>query len=110
MKEIIENYNRRLISVLNNFPKDNIYKLAEELNIAWKNNRTVFLCGNGGSAGNAMHLANDFIYGAGVNYGKGLNIEALTSNSSVLTCLANDIGYENIFSQQLKAKGKKKIF
>ena len=42
MKEIIENYNRRLISVLNNFPKDNIYKLAEELNIAWKNNRTVF--------------------------------------------------------------------
>lgn len=108
MKEIIENYNKRLISVLNNFPKDNIYKLAEELNIAWKNNRTVFLCGNGGSAGNAMHLANDFIYGAGVNYGKGLNIEALTSNSSVLTCLANDIGYENIFSQQLKAKGKKK--
>ena len=110
MKEIIENYNKRLISVLNNFPKDNIYKLAEELNIAWKNNRAVFLCGNGGSAGNAMHLANDFIYGAGVNYGKGLNIEALTSNSSVLTCLANDIGYENIFSQQLKAKGKKKIF
>ena len=49
MKEIIENYNKRLISVLNNFPKDNIYKLAEELNIAWKNNRTVFLCGNGGA-------------------------------------------------------------
>ena len=106
MENLIKNYNDKLISVLQNLPQDQIYKLAQELNSAWKQNRSIFLCGNGGSAGNAIHIANDFIYGAGVNYGKGLNIEALTSNSSVITCLANDIGYENIFSEQLKAKGK----
>ena len=62
------------------------------------NKKNIFICGNGGSAANAMHIANDFIY-AGKNLGKGFKIEALSSNSSVITCLANDIGYENIQSK-----------
>jgi len=37
----------------------------------------------------------------------GINVESLTSNTSVITCLANDIGYENIFSEQLITKGSK---
>ena len=44
-----------------------------------------------------MHIANDLIYGAGISSGKGFSIEALPSNTSVITCLANDIGYEKIF-------------
>jgi D-sedoheptulose 7-phosphate isomerase len=39
-----------------------------------------------------------------VNRGIGLRIEALPANAAVLTCLANDIGYENIFSEQLRVK------
>ena len=39
----------------------------------------------------------------------GMNVEALSANSSVITCLANDTGYENIFSKQIEAKGKKKM-
>jgi len=85
----------------------NIQKLATSLGEAWKKNKNVFICGNGGSAANAMHIANDFIYGAGVKKNKGLKVEALTSNSSVLTCLANDTGYENIFLEQLKVKSEK---
>ena len=65
------------------------------------------MCGNGGSAGNANHLANDFTYGVGVNNEAGIKIEALSSNSSVITCLANDIGYENIYSEQIKVKGNR---
>ena len=87
--------------------KDNtikIKKLADDLYKSWKQKKNIFICGNGGSAANAMHIANDFIYGAGKNLGKGFKIEALSSNSSVITCLANDIGYENIFSEQLKVK------
>ena len=60
---------------------------------------------NGGSAGNAMHIANDFHYGVGCNIkvGKpGIRFVALPSNPSILTCLANDIGYENIYEHQLK--------
>lgn len=54
------------------------------------------MCGNGGSAGNAIHLANDFLYGISKTHGSGLRVHALSANSSVLTCLANDEGYEEI--------------
>ncbi|MGA1332921.1 MAG: SIS domain-containing protein, partial [Ilumatobacteraceae bacterium] len=43
---------------------------------AWNTGKRIYLCGNGGSAGNAIHLANDFTYGAGVKRGIGLRIEA----------------------------------
>lgn len=79
--------------------------LCKALLDTWTNGGTVFICGNGGSAGNAIHLANDFIYGAGKNNGGGLKVEALSANSAVITCLANDIGYENIYSEQIRVKG-----
>ena len=73
---------------------------------AWNTGKRIYLCGNGGSAGNAIHLANDFTYGAGVKRGIGLRIEALPANASVLTCLANDIGYDKVFSEQLRVKAE----
>ena len=61
---------------------------------------------NGGSAGNTNHLANDF-YIAGSSIGIKYKVESLASNPSIISCLANDTGYENIFSSQLEAKGRK---
>ena len=62
----------------------------------------------GGSAANALHMANDFHYGIGACGADpqlpGLRIEALPANAGVVTCLANDTGYENIFSHQLEVK------
>ena len=67
----------------------------------------VFLCGNGGSAGNAIHLANDLVFGAGGGAGGvGLRAEALPANAAVVTCLANDLGYDEVFSHQLRTKGR----
>lgn len=63
----------------------------------------LYICGNGGSAANAIHLANDFTFGISPD-GNSIKVEALPANSSVITCLANDIGYDNIFSHQLKVK------
>lgn len=83
---------------------DQIYYLMDSLLIAWRSGKKIFICGNGGSAANASHMANDFIYGVGVKNGRGMKVEALTANEAVLTCLANDTGYENIFSEQLKVK------
>ena len=77
--------------------------LGQGLLRAWENNNQVFVFGNGGSAGNAIHLANDFLYGVGKGVLPGLKIHALPSNSAVLTCLANDEGYNSIFVEQLKA-------
>lgn len=79
-------------------------KLGEALREAWRLGHAVYLCGNGGSAGNAIYLANDFLYGAGLRNGGGLRVEALSSNPAVLTCLANDVGYNQIFAEQLKVK------
>ena len=54
-----------------------------------------------GSAGNAVHLANDYIYGVAKRTGGGIRAVALAANPAVMTCLANDVGYEHIFSEQL---------
>jgi D-sedoheptulose 7-phosphate isomerase len=71
-----------------------------------KHKKTLYICGNGGSAANALHIANDFTFGISPS-GNAMSVEALPSNSAVLTCLANDIGYENIYSHQLKVKARK---
>jgi D-sedoheptulose 7-phosphate isomerase len=81
-----------------------IQTLGDALREAWWQGRNIYLCGNGGSAGNAVHLANDLLYGAGLKEGGGLRVEALSANVAVLTCLANDIGYDQIFSEQIRVK------
>ena len=85
-----------------------IESLAFDLKETWLNGNQVFICGNGGSAANAIHIANDLIYGAGAcGLGEkipGIKVEALSSNTGVLTCIANDTGYENIFSYQIDVK------
>ena len=97
MEKLIQKYTENLFESLRMDAMKQIPILGEALKSAWLDNKVIYLCGNGGSAGNAIHLANDFLYGAGVNNEKGLKVEALSSNPAVLTCLANDIGYENIF-------------
>ena len=89
---------------------DQIEILAKDLLAAWVEGRNVYICGNGGSAANAMHLANDFHYGIGAcGPGPklpGLRVEALPANPGLITCLANDTGYENIYSHQIEVKGR----
>lgn len=101
-----QGYADRLIGVLRNSNWTDVSRLAIDMHKAWADGRQVFLCGNGGSAGNAIHLANDFIYGIAKRTGGGLRSSALSANSAVLTCLANDIGYDQIFSEQLAVLGK----
>lgn len=101
----INQYVSRLESVLSEADWSPVEKLSEVLLEAVASHRQVFICGNGGSAGNAIHLANDFLYGIEPN-GDSLNVEALSANPAVLTCLGNDIGYDNIYAHQLKVKAK----
>src|SRR5882672_10625799 len=100
-------YARRLTSALGNQDWSGVARLAEDLRDCRDSGRQVFLCGNGGSAGNAIHLANDFLYGISKTFGVGLRVTALPANPSVLTCLANDLGYEAIFSAQLAVHARR---
>ena len=104
MQQHITDYSARLSSALALPAINQVPQLAQAFKTAWDNKKTIYLCGNGGSAGNAIHLANDFLYGAGINRGIGLRIESLSANAAVLTCLANDIGYEEVYAEQLRVK------
>ena len=102
------NYLRRLETAFTPQILCKVEELAIELLNAWGQRRQVFICGNGGSAANAIHMANDFHYGIGSSgFGAalpGLRVEALPANVGVITCLANDIGYEDIYAHQLEVK------
>lgn len=99
-------YAQRLQAVLAASDWTGVATLAEDLLRCWKGGNQVFLCGNGGSAGNAVHLANDFLYGISRTPGSGLRVHALSANTAVLTCLANDEGYDLIYSLQLAVQAR----
>lgn len=99
-------YLARLSKTFADYPLKQIESLGEALLDCWKTGKQVFIFGNGGSAGNAVHLANDWIYGISKTFGSGLRVSALPANASVITCLANDEGYDSIFSYQLAVLAK----
>ncbi len=99
-------YAGRLQTVLGAYDWSPVAALGEELLRCWKSGNQVFICGNGGSAGNAVHLANDFLYGISRTLGSGLRVHALPANTAVLTCLANDEGYDQIYSLQLAVQAR----
>src|SRR5438105_14648104 len=100
-------YSNRLQEVLQRADFAPVAALARAIQECWREERCLYFCGNGGSAGNAVHLANDFVYGIAMGHGVGMRAHALSANTSVLTCLANDIDYSEIFSAQLRVFGRR---
>ena len=105
--DLFADYSSRLQAVLATSDWSAVSQLAKDMQLCWQEGRRVFFCGNGGSAGNAIHLANDFLYGIAKRTGGGLKVMALSDNPAVITCLANDLGYEHIFSEQLAVQAQK---
>jgi D-sedoheptulose 7-phosphate isomerase len=67
-------------------------------------NKPMLVCGNGGSASDAMHIAGELV-GRFLKERKALNCVCLSSNPSVLTAWSNDYSYETVFSRQTEAYG-----
>lgn len=86
------------------FPEqvDFIVAAAEVIATAFTNGHRLFLFGNGGSAADAQHLAAEFV-GRMTSERPGLPAVALTTDSSAITSIGNDYGYERVFSRQLRA-------
>lgn len=104
---LFSGYAHKLSHVLAQADWSNVEVLARDMLRVWQSGNQVFFCGNGGSAGNAVHLANDFVYGVARKTGGGIRALSLSANSAVITCLANDIGYDKIYSEQLAVQGRK---
>ena len=99
-------YSKRLADTLDEVNWTSVLRLSKELLATKIRGSRVFLCGNGGSAANANHIANDLVYAVTEHTGSGFDAVSLAANSAVLTCLANDVGYGNIFSEQLAVSGR----
>lgn len=69
---------------------------------ALRNGHTIFFCGNGGSAADSQHLAAEIV-GRFVKERRGMPAVALTTDTSILTAVGNDYGYQHIFSIQVEA-------
>lgn len=75
---------------------------VKEICLALKNKNKILLAGNGGSAADAQHIAGEFV--SRFNYDRpGLSAFALTVDTSILTAIGNDYGYENLFARQIQA-------
>lgn len=80
-----------------------VEKAVAVLEAAYREGRSVFVIGNGGSAANAMHFAQDLSKGSVPDLeGKRFRVMSLADNVSMITALANDVGYERVFDLQLR--------
>ncbi len=104
ISEFASKYFEYLKQVLDSIEPASFQKLSDELEDAREKGNTIFVAGNGGSAATATTMANDIgfdiIKKTGTN--KPFKVLALTDNTSVITAIANDVGYENNFINQLK--------
>jgi D-sedoheptulose 7-phosphate isomerase len=80
--------------------------LAEACLASLKGGGKLLFCGNGGSACDAMHIAGEFV-GRFVDDRKAIAAIALSADSGIITAIANDYGYEHVFSRQIEALGQK---
>ncbi|MEN6576463.1 MAG: SIS domain-containing protein [Phycisphaerales bacterium] len=79
-----------------------VVAMAERIVQSLRNNGTLYLCGNGGSAADAQHIAGEFVGRFRVER-RALPAVALSTDTSVLTCIGNDYDYQSVFSRQVEA-------
>lgn len=102
----IDDYENRLKSTFDALDKDQINDVMNVLLKAYENESTVYIFGNGGSASTASHYVCDFNKGVSIGLEKKFRFVCLNDNTATVMAIANDCGYENIFSIQLEGKLK----
>ncbi len=105
-EEFAEDYLSKLKQALGSLNLDDVKKVAELLLSAKQSGGQIFILGNGGSASTSSHFACDLGKGTLKNHyddeEKRFRVVSLTDNVALLTAYANDLAYEDVFSQQLK--------
>ena len=107
MEEIIRRVTKDSQRIQEGFVQKNTSQLincAEYISKAFQNDRKLMLCGNGGSAADAQHIAAEFVNRFLLDRHP-LPAMALTTDTSIITSVANDYSYEEVFSKQIQALG-----
>lgn len=97
----VDDYLDRLRTAIDGLPRDRLNQLAETLLGAYRNDKQVFTIGNGGSSSTASHLAADLSKNTTGANTRRFRITSLNDNAAIVTAIANDLGYENVFVEQL---------
>jgi len=102
MNSFSYNYIQHLKDVLDSFPHDQFDRFYEVLIEAYKNDKHIFIMGNGGSGSTASHWACDINKGCCVTNGKRFKMISLADNIPTMLAYGNDFSYEDIFLEQLR--------
>ena len=97
-----EQYKSELLRTIDSIPLEKVTQAIDWLSEARTGGRTIFVCGNGGSASTASHFACDMVKGASYNRASRFRIMALTDSLPTLTAYSNDVSYDCVFGEQLK--------
>lgn len=102
IKEFTKSYIENLKNLLDNIDTTVVEKIVQEIEKLLLNRGRLYILGNGGSSATASHMVNDL--GTGLRRREIINLDvvSLGDNSPVVTAIANDIGYDNIFYMQMK--------
>ena len=93
---------KRMVDAFERAGTEAVVAAAEAIARALRRGGTLYLCGNGGSAADAQHIAGEFV-GRFRAERKALPAVALSTDTSVLTCIANDYDYDAVFARQVEA-------
>ena len=102
IKPFVTDYLIRLKHILDDIDAEVVSDIIDELELTLVNKSRIYIIGNGGSSATASHMVNDL--GAGLRRRDIVNFDVMSlgDNSPVVSAIANDIGYENIFFMQMK--------
>ena len=96
-----------LIPVFRRHAEESITAAAEVITQAFANSKKVLICGNGGSAADSQHFAAEFVNAFSRDLDRrALPAIALSTDTSILTSIANDFQFDNVFSRQVEAYGQ----
>lgn len=102
-QDIINDYIDDLKIVLDQLSRQDILTIIDALQKARQDEKTIYICGNGGSASTASHMACDLGKNTRMGGDKRLKVIGLSDNVASMTAYANDEGYDCIFAEQIKS-------
>ena len=102
MERWVQDYVAAQHRALDTLQPAEIAKAVETLRAAWRNNRGIFVIGNGGNAANAAHFATDLGKGASDAVGRRFRVLSLSDNTAWMTAIGNDYSYDEVFTRQLR--------
>src|SRR6478609_1380841 len=107
MKQWVSEYVEAQKAALDSIPAEAVSEIIAIFREALKNDRHIFVFGNGGSASNASHFVTDLGKGASDKVGKRFRCISLNDNVSWLTAIGNDYHYDDVYLRQLENFGRK---